>query len=230
MAWTAGISLQQQQQVGKEEGYQKKFRFGRWRRRDVKKSENFPLFLAKFWQKRRKTFFSPLQFYPPAGSLMTPFSHQAKKEKKKERQRRRFATKEKGRRRKNFSFPRDLRAAMTEWERKSSGNWRGKKMDYFVRKMRGKVCVVLPHIIFSRGRERATIYNSGQTGVATGQTGVLMMCYLRAAPRTEAAFSVVSSGVLTSLSHKKTDNADKKRHIFLLKIIGGNGYRSWTQA
>ncbi len=151
MASAAGISSQQQQQVGKEEGFQKKFRFERWRRRDVKKSENFPPFPAKFWQKRRKTFFSLLPFYPPAGSLMTPFSHQAKK-KKKERQRRRFATKEKGRRRKNFSFPRDLRAAMTEWERKSCGNWRGKKINYFVRKMRGKVCVVLPHIIFFAGK------------------------------------------------------------------------------
>ena len=83
MASAAGISSQQQQQVGKEEGFQKKFRFERWRRRDVKKSENFPPFPAKFWQKRRKTFFSLLPFYPPAGSLMTPFSHQAKKERKK---------------------------------------------------------------------------------------------------------------------------------------------------
>ncbi len=77
------------------------------------------------------------------------------------------------------------------------------------------MCRTPAHYFFrGEGNGRQYITLARQVYVATGQTGVLM-CYLHAAPRTEAAFSVVSSGVLTSLSHKKTDIADKNRHIFV---------------
>ncbi len=126
-----------------------------------KKSENSP---PPFPPKKTKNFL----LSPPVLSSrwvlddpVFPPSKKGKKKKKKKSSEGDLPQKRKGEEGKTFIFPVIYGLRWPNGKEKAVEIC-GKKINYFVR---GKVCIVLPHIIFSRGRERATIYNSGQTGV-----------------------------------------------------------------